>query len=331
MKNFHEISKNNKIALWGYWQANNGGDMWILENLKKRFPGIIPINTEEENFNDYDFVIIGGGGLINYSIRPSFNNIKTKYATIGLGGEFEIKDKEDLVKLINRSVLFGVRDTRNLQTFHIENNLRMKLSGDCTFLYPLEPFPYSNKLINNIKLIWRDPFRLMMWDKSKHHQEDGQELNELFREYLGDVPTNDNLKCLEMYRNILSKHGNVEYDSYVIKNFSFRSMYAKFKNVDLVVSMRLHGVIAAIQLGIPCIALDIYPKVRTVMQECGLEDYCIKLSEYYKINDLINNINKYKKNIVNKMNNYTNDRKRIINSFANELDKKIIYLLKNKI
>lgn len=328
---FRNLSKSNKIAVWGWWQGRNLGDLWILETIKKKFPGIIPITTEEEDFSKYDFIIIGGGGLLNgpYLRKPFDSTIPTKYGAFGLGGEFEITDKEKLQKFINTSVFFGVRDKRNLETYKIPDNKKLEMSGDCTFMYQLKRV-IPNKIIKNIKLIWRDPFGLLKWDTSKHHAKDGHILNKLFGDHLGPVPHNDNAKCLELYQSILKKYGIVGFDNYNVPKFAINDLYERFKNIDLVVTMRYHGVIAAIQLGIPCIAIDIYPKVRTLMKDAGLERFCIKITEYNKIHNIINDIKTNWDIIRKNMENFTNEQFIIANSFANKIKNKIIYLMNEK-
>lgn len=327
--NFATLTKNKKIVVWGWWQGKNLGDMWILECIKKRFPGITPITTEIDNFDEYDFIIIGGGGLLNGpKLREPFNKkISIKYGAFGLGGEFEIKEKNELKKFINFSTFFGVRDNRNMNTYKIENNRRMEISGDCTFLYPLSKLNPQPK-ISKIKLIWRDPYGLMKWNRSKHHKDDGEELNNLFKNHIGNIPFDDNNKCLEFYMNILKEHGTVIFDNYRVFNFKIEDIYNKFKGVDLIVSMRYHGIVAAIQLGIPCIGLDIYPKVRTLMNECGLERYCIKLGQFDRIDSLIADIKLDWNRIRQKMDNYTKNQFLLTNKFANKIEKKMIYLMK---
>ena len=332
MTTFKDITASKNVGVWGWWQGKNLGDMWILECLKKKFPGIIPLTTDKEDFSNIDFLIIGGGGLLNGpTLRKPFNKKPfcivngIKYGSFGLGGEFEIKDKDILKKFINFSVFFGVRDERNLMTYNINGNRRLELSGDCTFLYPLKRQYNPSLEIKTIKLIWRDPYGLM-----RRKGEEGEILNKQFGEHLGSIPFKDNLKCVELYRKKLSEHGKLIFDNYRTEDFSFEQIYKKFANVDLIVSMRYHGIVAAIQLGIPCIALDIYPKVRTIMIDCGLEKYCIKLSEHKKIHDLIIDIKENRRRILEKMKNYTDKYKKLTNEFANRAKSKIMYLMKRQ-
>jgi hypothetical protein len=328
---FRNITHDKKIAVWGWWQGRNLGDMWILESIKKKFPGIIPITTEIEDYSDYDFLLIGGGGLLNGpKLRAPFNKIlPTKYGSFGLGGEFPIVD-DFLSVFINNAEFFGVRDKRNIDTYKTNITTKLEMSCDCTFLYPLnKKFVNPNINIKNIKLIWRDPYGLLKWDKSKHHHLDGLELNMLFGNYLGVIPHNDNAKCLSLYKNLLGRHGNVLYETYNVNNFTYDDLYKRFKQIDLIVTMRYHGVMAAIQLGIPCIALDIYPKVRTLMQECDLEKYCIKLREFSKINNIIIDIKQNWNVIRKKMEVFTMSQSKIANRFADKAKSIIINTLNN--
>jgi hypothetical protein len=327
--NFHNISRKFKIAVWGWTQGQNLGDDWISQSIQRRFPGIIPITTEIEDFSIYNFVIIGGGGLLNGpKLRSPFNKpLSVQYGSFGLGGEFEITEKDELKKLINLSKFFGVRDTRNLSTFNIEGNRRLEISGDCTFLYPLTRMTPNKKIIK-IKIIWRDPYGLQKWHTSKHHTDDGEQLNTMFKEYIGPIPLDDNEKALGIYKDILRNYGTVIFDNYRVTQFKIDDLYDRFMQIDLVVTMRYHGVVAAIQLGIPCIAIDIYPKVKTIMTEAGLDKYCIKVGEFQKISGLIQNIKIDWDNIRLKMSEYTKKQTIITNRFANKAEQKMIYLAK---
>lgn len=323
-----------KVAVWGWWQGRNLGDMWILYCIKKRFGNIfniIPINTSVEEYSSYDFLIIGGGGLFNGPLlRSPFDKpLNVKYGAFGLGGEFFIQDKVALRKFINLSKFFGVRDTRNMDTYAINDNRRMEISGDCSFLYPLKrikTLTYPKNI--NIMMIWRNPYGLMKWHTSKHHSVDGQNLNALFKEYLGPIPFNNNNKCKSLYTKICKVHGKVIQEDYTLhKQFTPNVVTNKFKHIHIIVTMRYHGVIAAIQLGIPVIALDIYPKVRTVMTSCGLEEYCIKLHEFDKVKYLMAKIKRDTSLIRLKMSVYSQNEYSRVNAFSNSMEKKIKYVL----
>lgn len=227
-----------KVAIWGYCNGKNLGDLWILENMKKRFPFIIPIFINSTNFENYDFLIIGGGGLLNGPLlrKPFDDNIKCKYGTIGLSGEFPILEYNKLSKFINNSLFFGIRDNVDIFKGDLLNK-KIEDSADCTFLYPLKTLPLINYKIRNIKLIWRDPYNLMKWDKIMHHKDDGFVLNACFSDYLGEIPFNNNIKCQQYYKEILSKYGEVKLDDYVVNSVSLDTLSSRFDNIDIIVSI----------------------------------------------------------------------------------------------
>lgn len=328
-----KVDKRFKIALWGWWQGKNLGDLWIMESMKKRFSGVIPINTSKTQFNEYDFVIIGGGGLLNgpHLKHPFNKKLETNYGTFGIGGEFEIEQKDLLKKFINKSKFFGVRDRYNLNTYNINQESKLEISGDCTFLYPLKRNQRTNNYkINNIKLIWRDPYKLLRWNTIPGYGENGEKLNTMFKNHIGPL-NGTNEEIFNNYKKLLKNKGNVNIDVYSITKYTENIMLKRYKNIDLVVSMRYHGIVASIQLGIPCIALDIYPKVRTLMQDAGLEDYCIKLNEVKKMPDLIKKIEKNYSSIYNKMKKYTDEKQLLVNKFADVVEYKLKYLSRMKI
>ena len=54
-----------------------------------------------------------------------------------------------------------------------------------------------------------------------------------------------------------------------------------------IISARYHGIIAAIQRGIPCIGIDLCPKTRALMEEVGLAEYCLKIADFGKLPELV--------------------------------------------
>jgi len=319
---FEKLAAKFKIGLWGNWNTENLGDIWVLNNMKKRFPGIVSIDskyTTSDDIEDLDFLIIGCGELFNGPKLPSLfrEKVACKYGAFSVGGEFEILDKENLKQLVNESEFFTVRDTRNLQTFQIpdisEVNKDIGVSGDLSFLYPLAIKKTVSK-INNIKLIWRNPTDLFSLEKSKFDRERNQD----FKEYIGQIPFNSDKKTVEYLTKTLKVHGRVIYDNNrVKKDLSYNSFEKRFENSNLVVSSRYHGLAAAIQMGIPCIALDICPRINTLMKEAGLEKYCLKLYQITKIPKLLIDIEKTYHSIVSKMKTYRERQKERLEKYAN--------------
>ena len=328
------MSNNNKnVGFWGYWYGKNFGDIWIKNSIDKKFSSEFNLNfimvtqndiNEMKNKYKLDYFVIGGGGLINGPLlRDPFNKkIPIKYSTIGLGGEIDILEKNKLSKFINNSDLFGVRDSYNLLNY--SNNAQ--ISGDCTFLYPLKVKEDINLDRMNIKIVWRDPHSLLKWDKSKFHMHDGLVLNDIFLDYI--LGNSDTLLSNEIYLNKLNnllKPFNTNFNDLQIKEVNDEFIYEEFKDIDLVIGMRYHSIVASIQLGIPVIAISIYQKVETLMNDCELSDFCIKINELDKIPTIIKNIKVNYKNIRDKMLKYTKNNEKIINDYS----EKLIQTIKN--
>lgn len=51
------------------------------------------------------------------------------------------------------------------------------------------------------------------------------------------------------------------------------------QRVDCYVTCRFHGVVLSHLLGVPALAIAPHPKVTTLMEEVGLSDYCIDISQ----------------------------------------------------
>ena len=252
-----------RVAIWGWWQGKNLGDNWIKRTLFNVFPNFEFIDTTVKDFSPYDFIICGGGGLYIYDVIEPWrtNAINVPFGMLGLGAEFpHISDRAKA--LCKQSEFFFLRDQYSLDCMKIEN---VERSYDVTFLSPLKQLTLERLDLNNLLFIWRD----------------GQSLisNPQFYDY---IQYKDNL---QIWKDILFKHFNV------IKENDFQTsennIEAIMENCGFVISGRFHGIVAAIQMGIPCIAIDICPKIRVLMEDCGLGNYCIKVSETDKLEELI--------------------------------------------
>jgi hypothetical protein len=119
--------------------------------------------------------------------------------------------------------------------------------------------------MQNVFFVWRDGRDLLR--------------NEQFQQYIRYEST------LDEYEIIISE----EFDAITADDFQTgeNDIENRIGSCGFVISGRFHGIIAAIQKGLPCIAIDICPKIRTLMKDCGLEEYCIKISETEKLRELI--------------------------------------------
>lgn len=273
---------SKRLAIWGWWQGHNLGDKWIKRTLSGLFPEAAFIDTETKNYSNYGFVICGGGGLFAEGTIPPWTNYSQDipYGMLGLGAEFPHKS-DYAYKLSRNAEFFYIRDQYSLDCMHISDVDR---SYDITFSSPLS-FEENDKLnLNNVFFVWRDPSLLL-----KKPQ---------FKKYIRYKNNN-----ADVYRQIVSEEfDTVKTDDFQTDNSDIEN---RIRDCGFVISGRFHGIVAAIQKGLPCIAIDICPKLRTLMKDCGLEEYCIKISETEKLPFLINKAKSEVENIRQKQLAYT--------------------------
>lgn len=256
-----------KFGIWGWWQGNNLGDNWIKRTLRTFFPSADFIETSIHNFEGYDFIICGGGGLFIYDVIQPWDNVDSEtlknisFGILGMGAEFP-HNSDKAQRLCEKSKFFYVRDQYSIDCMKLSNRER---SYDITFAAPLSWLDKDEIDMNRLLYVWRDGHRLIK--------------NRQFSDYIGLEASKD------------------EWDACIDKNFSsiieddFQtrddSIEDRFLDVGFVISGRYHGIVAAIQKGLPFIAIDICPKIRALLEECQLDKYCIKKSEFEKVEELI--------------------------------------------
>lgn len=254
-----------RLGIWGWWQGHNLGDNWIKNILRKTFPFAEFVTTDVQDFSKYDFMICGGGGLFIYDVIAPWDkieNIKIPYGILGLGAEFP--HSSNLAKKIEEAAkFFFIRDEYSMKCMGTSRNSK---SYDCTFITPLHWNEVQEMNSDKVFFVWRD----------------GQELlnNPSFREY---IQYKNGVK--EEWNSSIEKHfAKTIYDDFQTNEADIE---ARIGDAGFVISGRYHGIVAAIQKGIPFIAIDICPKIRALVEECGLADYCIKISEIDKVEPLI--------------------------------------------
>ena len=256
-----------KLGIWGWWQGNNLGDNWIKRTLGVFFPSADFLETSVRDFRDYDFIICGGGGLFIYDVISPWNDVNSdtlkglSYGILGMGAEFP-HNSDKAKQLCNKSKFFYVRDQYSLGCMRLSD---MERSYDLTFAVLLPWLDKSSIDTRRLLYVWRDGHELVH--------------NDQFNNYIG------------------SSADKRDWDSRIGDNFSTiaeddfqtrdSSIEDRFSNIGFVISGRYHGIVAAIHKGLPFIAIDICPKIRALLKECQLEKYCIKISEFEKLDELI--------------------------------------------
>ena len=239
------------------------GDNWIRHILESYFPDAEFVPTSETNFSEYNYIVCGGGGLFIYDVISPFDqiDINVPFGIIGMGAEFE--HESNLAKrLADKADFFIVRDKYSIDCMHLAEE---NTSYDVTFLKPLDILPREKVDLDSVFFVWRDGHELLK--------------NRKFNAYIQYEDT---------YQEWVKRIG---YNFSTIRKNDFQSneydILSLMENSGFVISGRYHGIVAAIQRGIPFVAIDICPKIRALLQECGLEEYCVKISEIDKIDALI--------------------------------------------
>jgi len=272
-----------KIGIWGWWQGGNLGDNWILETMTKIFgPASVPINTSVLDFSGFDFVVCGGGGLFVHNIPEPWNKpIPVPYGVFGVGTEFGV-NHEEAKRLFSSSHFFFVRDNMTLKKMGFLDDEHLVMA-DVTFF---DPLPTQNNLGNKVLFVWRDnDFDNVLYGKK------------VWKDYIGDyISAND-------WKKEISSVGEIKNHSFDTSKNEINNL---MKDVGLVISQRYHGIVAAIQTGTPCIALDICPKIRAIMEDVGLNDFCLKIGEIKKFKELYSRCLDEREGIRIKMAKYKN-------------------------
>jgi len=251
-----------RLAIWGWWHGKNLGDNWIRQTMQKLFPAAEFINTYTTDFSPYDFVICGGGGLFVRNVPPPWDGrLNCRFGVLGLGAEFPHSDNcaHNLEKL---SDFFYVRDTYTVNCMRLSEKNR---SYDITFANPLTPSTPKNSDMDRLLFIWREP---------------GVLLNSAdFVNYIGPVAE------LQKWNDVITPNfSKISEDDFQTTECYIDELS---QGCGFIISARYHGIIAAIQRGIPCIGIDLCPKTRALMEEVGLAEYCLKIADFGKLPELV--------------------------------------------
>jgi len=254
---------NNQLFIWGWWQGNNLGDNWIKRTLHYWFPDAKYIDTTVQKFEKNSFVICGGGGLFIYDVISPWDHFQKNisFGMLGLGAEFP-HESRTAVSVCEKAKFFYVRDPYSLDCMHIDNVAR---SYDLTFSLPLSWTEKAESDRRKVFFVWRDGHELLS--------------NPRFNSYIQSGSS------YEEWKSVLEER----FDVIVEDDFQTHDddIEARIADCSFVVSGRYHGIVAAIQKGLPFLAIDICPKIRALLEDCGLSEYCIKISEIDKAPELI--------------------------------------------
>lgn len=275
-----------KIGIIGWWQGKNEGDNYIKYCFQKYFQDTFDISFISTRFlnlrwyirklNKFDFIIVGGGGLFTRSPPPPFNTytswkrkLKTPFGFLGIGVQEinKIYEKE-YEEILKDSVFFSVRDIESknlLKKFSLE----IAVAPDITFLYP-RTIPLKNQTKIGVNL--------RVWD-----------FDNKWYEVINKLPYSKKTIPLSFLKNIDDREvmKNIQGE----KNQEFN--ISLYDDIYIMIGMRYHSIIFAVQNFIPSIGIEYTPKVRRLFSAMHLGKYCLSLEEHSELKDvfseLINN------------------------------------------
>ncbi len=323
-----------KIYVSAWTDGKNFGDDYLasamFDYLKKNFAKrkfeVKPatLNIADIKLTENDIVIVAGGGLwgpsntqcLEEHLYQIWNNCNAKLILANIGIEsFNDKYGYQLKNIAQKAELISFRDRKS---FEIATNIikdeKIILGADTSYLNPIhiKTFPKNNVLgvnlcgpevennINNYNMEF-------IIDEINLLQESGY--------FVSATPFSYN----DAYNDFV-------YCKKVDKSCKKRFSITPYKNCEIFLGMRFHSIIIALQNRIPTIAITYSDKVRRLMQEYDLNDFCIMPNELTKTL-LLNKIQKIKRertNILDRIkfgNSLQNNR---INEFTKHLEELIL-------
>ncbi len=260
------------IGAIGWWYYDNQGDLAMLNSLQQALSPhrIVSLNTDlipnEDTLarlNELDFLLLGGGTLLQGAPLPLFRGfrkwgqrLQTPLGVLGLGvTHVEPAHIPDVQALIEQARFFFVRDEDSRRRL---NHELVRVAPDITFAYPL---PLSGRPLSNpqaplcgVNLRDAPGLEIGEWVAS---------LRRLPGRWRG-LP-------LSSYDDWQEHRWLRELDPGCAPGFA----PALYTDLDLVIGTAFHSVVFAIQAGVPVIAISYASKVARFMTEQGLDRYAL--------------------------------------------------------
>lgn len=264
-----------KIAVFGYYHHLNYGDdrlgQALVHALYPHTVVLLPHNQTPPDLDWFDFVLIGGGGLVWAEVGIWADTIqwltksKKPFGVVGLGiNELNANLKPALMWMVEHAAIFAVRDRKShaLLDFHP----KAKVMPDLTWMIPY-PVRDAAEIDSSIALSiaskhpqgynpldWHDAF---------------QTIEEVIPFPLRFGKTHD----ADLFRSL-------GYDS-VPQEFSTEPLY----RCRCLIATRFHAAIFALQIGVPFIAILYDDKVRRLLADHDLEDLGLEFDQFDQLEE----------------------------------------------
>jgi polysaccharide pyruvyl transferase WcaK-like protein len=328
-----------KIALIGYYNHKNYGDDRILYCLTRYFSDhdfLIfgswqEAESELEEINRCDYILIGGGGLILRDIGTCtgfVEKLKKPFALIGIGIEAEHRSMNSFFEVVKEKAVFILlRDNESRRI--LGDHHKVIVGPDLTFLFPFAVVPEHKKDVCGLNL--RDWY---YWEGVLY----GRYYNIMRRldaavpylKYFYPLPKWEPAKVVKTVKNRFENSFPIpfyfepdffndtrllsRYYEKVPDNFDI-SLY---NDIRYLIGMRFHSIVFAVQCGIPFISLSYQPKNIAICTEMGFPELSLSIYKTGRLEEKIDYVKTH----------YTTIRERLI-SLRSQFVRDMEYVMKS--
>ena len=316
-----ELKKNQKILISGYYGFDNFGDDAILyviiNDIQKTFPDakitVISNNPEkiQKNYGvesvykfdfkniflkmrEYDLFISGGGSLLQditsfqsliyyllLILTAEFLKLKTSVYAQGIG-PINSKFGKIFARLILEKVnLITVRDKES-HDFLRKMGIKSLITAD--------PVWNIDKGMENKEIVLSKKLGVQLRNWHSLNNETLESIASLivsnFESYeiilfsLQDSVDLDIIKQLEKILKVKYPELNIK----VFSGLSIKNSLSLIKELDFLIAMRFHAILAALKFNIPTLALSYDPKVMNLSKEAGIPFTNVETIDIDKLN-----------------------------------------------
>lgn len=291
-----------KIAVFGYYNALNAGDDRIQYCITKLCEGntvvFLPhyLPPPQEYLRDFDWILIGGGGLVFERVgiwvntKQWLRKTRARVGILGLGVN-RVSDEllTELSYLLERSVFFFVRDEKSKSL--LNNHPKVQVHPDLTWCFPFLPSNEKATItskqiaLNLVPCHWKD-FEPDKWIT---------EFKKITNFQLVPFPLNYNLKKdLDLLK--------IYFENINTQEFSLQAL----QESEILVACRYHAIVFAMQIGKPFIAINYDEKVERLLRESNLLECGLETTEYALIREKLYFILRNRDEIHQKISSYAN-------------------------
>jgi polysaccharide pyruvyl transferase WcaK-like protein len=99
-----------------------------------------------------------------------------------------------------------------------------------------------------------------------------------------------------------------------------------YRNINIMIGMRLHSLIFAIQNSIPVIGISYAPKIKRLFDDIGLREFILEVDEPHKLGQLIEMTVDESGRIKDRLAEFTENSKQVVSNYVNKVISIIKYL-----